>query len=104
MFHVGIHPQDLYCVGPASDYADNPLTAARQFYSRLLEEDPDHSPVELILVKALTPYPSDDTVPTDIEDADVQEVWQFRCATGWEDQPPLVRLIPTSTIFQDLNQ
>ena len=104
MYHAGIDPRDLYYVGPSCDYDDNPLTAARQFYDRLLSEDPDHSPVEILIVKALTPYPAGDTLSVDIEDDDVEEVWCFKATTGWEDQPPIVRLVPTSTIYQELTQ
>lgn len=104
MYHIGVDPKDLYCVGHADEYDSNPLTAARAFWARMLDQDPDHPPTELLCVRALTPPPLSDSLAVDIPDEDVVAVWTFACNTGWAEQDPIVRTIPTNAIYQELYQ
>jgi len=104
MYHIGIDPQDMYCVGYADEFDSNPLKAAQGFWGRMLEQEPEHPPCELLVVRALTPPPLSDSLEIDIPDADVVAVWTFRANTGWEGQAPIVRTIPTNAIYQELQQ
>ena len=100
MYHIGVDPKDLYCVGHADEYDSNPLTAARAFWARMLDQDLDHPPTELLFVRALTPPRLSDSLAVDIPDDDVVAVWTFACSTGWEGRDPSGRTNPTHALGQ----